>query len=110
MKQIERCDAVLLPGSRADIDPQKYDAERNPKTNPSDSKRDTVDELLLQDAYNMHKPVLGICYGLQALNVYRSGTLVQHIESPINHSPGRGVPHAHKRSKGQGPMRRGVGV
>jgi putative glutamine amidotransferase len=95
MKQIERCDAVLLPGSRADIDPQKYGAERNPKTAPADSKRDTVDELLLQDAYNMHKPVLGICYGLQALNVYRSGTLVQHIESTINHSPGRAVPRAH---------------
>jgi putative glutamine amidotransferase len=95
MKQIERCDAVLLPGSRADIDPQKYGAERNPKTAAADSKRDTVDELLLQDAYNMHKPVLGICYGLQALNVYRSGTLVQHVESEINHSPGRGVPKAH---------------
>lgn len=95
MKQIERCDAVLLPGSRADIDPQKYGAERNPKTAPADSKRDTVDELLLQDAYNMHKPVLGICYGLQALNVYRSGTLVQHIESAINHSPRRAVPKAH---------------
>jgi len=95
MKQIERCDAVLLPGSRADIDPQKYGAERNSKTAPADSKRDTVDELLLQDAYNMHKPVLGICYGLQALNVYRSGSLVQHIESPINHSPGRAVPKAH---------------
>ena len=95
MKQIERCDAVLLPGSRADIDPQKYGAERNPKTSPADSKRDTVDELLLQDAYNMHKPVLAICYGLQALNVYRSGSLVQHIESVINHSPGRAVPKAH---------------
>jgi putative glutamine amidotransferase len=95
MKQIERCDAVLLPGSRADIDPQKYGAERNPKTAPADPKRDTVDELLLQDAYNMHKPVLGICYGLQALNVYRSGTLVQHIESTINHSPGRAAPKAH---------------
>ena len=94
MKQIERCDAVLLPGSRADIDPQKYGASRNPKTAAADSRRDTVDELLLQDAYNMHKPVLGICYGLQALNVYRSGTLVQHIESEINHSPGR-VPKAH---------------
>ena len=95
MKQIERCDAVLLPGSRADIEPQKYGAKRNRKTSAADSKRDTVDELLLQDAYNMHKPVLGICYGLQALNVYRSGTLVQHIESKINHSPGRGVPKAH---------------
>jgi len=60
-----------------------------------DPKRDTVDELLLQDAYNMHKPILGICYGLQILNVYRSGTLVQHIESKINHEAGRTVPIAH---------------
>ncbi len=95
MKQIERCDAVLLPGSKADVDPQKYGADRHEKTASADSKRDTVDELLLQDAYNMHKPVLAICYGLQILNVYRSGTLVQHIESVINHSAGRAVERAH---------------
>jgi putative glutamine amidotransferase len=95
MKQIERCDAVLLPGSKADVDPQKYGADRHQKTATADSKRDTVDELLLQDAYNMHKPVLAICYGLQILNVYRSGTLVQHIESAINHSAGRSVERAH---------------
>jgi putative glutamine amidotransferase len=95
MKLIARCDAVLLPGSKADVDPAKYDATRDPKTAPADSRRDTVDELLLQDAYNMRKPVLGICYGLQILNVYRSGTLLQHIESPVNHEAGRNVPIAH---------------
>ncbi len=95
MKQIERCDAVLLPGSRADVDPQKYSAVRHEKTAPADTKRNTVDELLLRDAYNMRKPVLGICYGLQSLNVYRSGTLVQQIESAINHSAGRAVAKAH---------------
>ena len=95
MKLIERCDAVLLPGSKADVDPAKFDAERHPKTEAADPKRDTVDELLLQDAYNMRKPVLGICYGLQILNVYRSGTLLQHIESAVNHEAGRKVPIAH---------------
>jgi putative glutamine amidotransferase len=95
MKQIERCDAVLLPGSKADVDPEKYGAVRDPQTAPSDSGRDTVDELLLQDAYNMRKPILGICYGLQILNVYRTGTLLQHIESPINHAIGRKQPIAH---------------
>jgi putative glutamine amidotransferase len=95
MKLIESCDAVLLPGSKADVDPAKFDAERHPKTDAADPKRDTVDELLLQDAYNMRKPVLGICYGLQILNVYRSGTLVQHIESVVNHEAGRNVPVAH---------------
>jgi putative glutamine amidotransferase len=100
MKQIERCDAVLLPGSRADVDPQKYRAERHDKTASADAQRDMVDELLLQDAYKMRKPVLGICYGLQSLNVYRSGSLVQDIESAnldskINHSAGRAVAKAH---------------
>ena len=96
MKLIERCDGVLLPGSKADVDPAKFDAERDPRTAAADSKRDTVDELLLQDAYNMRKPVLGICYGLQMLNVYRSGTLLQHIESPVNHEAGREVSIAHE--------------
>jgi putative glutamine amidotransferase len=95
MKLIEQCDAVLLPGSRADVDPAKYDAPRDVRTNAADAARDTVDELLLQDAYNMRKPLLGICYGMQMLNVYRSGTLVQHIESAVNHDAGRKVPVAH---------------
>jgi putative glutamine amidotransferase len=95
MKLIESCDAVLLPGSKADVDPAKYSASRHPNTAAADVQRDTVDELLLQDAYNMRKPILGICYGLQTLNVYRSGTLVQHIESQINHAAGRTVPVAH---------------
>jgi len=100
MKQIERCDAVLLPGSRADVDPQKYSAGRHEKTAAADAQREMVDELLLQDAYNLHKPVLGICYGLQSLNVYRTGSLVQDIESAnvdstTNHSAGRTVANAH---------------
>ena len=95
MKFIEHCDAVLLPGSKADVDPSKFGAPRHPKTEAADPQRDVVDELLLQDAYNMRKPILAICYGLQILNVYRSGTLVQHIDSPVNHEAGRKVPVAH---------------
>jgi putative glutamine amidotransferase len=95
IKLIERCDGVLLPGSNADVDPSKFDAPRHPKTEAADPRRDSVDELLLKDAYNLRKPVLGICYGLQTLNVYRTGTLLQHIESPVNHEAGRKVPVAH---------------
>jgi len=98
MKLIERCDAVVLPGSKADVDPAKYGAIREPQTAPADPKRDTVDELLLQDAYNMHKPLLGICYGLQILNVYRSGTLLQHLQTNVNHEAGRKSPIAHQVS------------
>ena len=94
-KLIESCDAVLLPGSKADIDPARYAAARDARTAPSDSARDSVDDLLLRHAYASRKPILGICYGLQTLNVYRGGTLLQHIESPINHEAGRDVPIAH---------------
>jgi putative glutamine amidotransferase len=94
-KLIEGCDAVLLPGSKADIDPAKYSAARDPKTAPADPMRDAIDGLLLRDAYAVRKPILGVCYGLQILNVFRGGTLLQHIESPVNHDAGRAVPIAH---------------
>ena len=90
------CDAALLPGSRADVDPEKYGAHRHPQTAPADSARDNADELLLQDAFNMRKPLFGICYGLQSLNVWRTGTLLQHLDTDINHTPGRDVTQAHR--------------
>lgn len=76
---VKRCDGVLLPGSPADVDPEKYGTERLPETAYADPFRDNIDELLLQDAYNMRKPVLAICYGTQSLNVWRTGTLDQHV-------------------------------
>jgi putative glutamine amidotransferase len=93
---ITSCAAILLPGSKADVDPQKFNAATHAQTAPADAPRDAADELLLQDAYNLHKPVFGICYGLQSLNVWRSGSLVQHIESSVNHSAGAKVEVAHK--------------
>jgi putative glutamine amidotransferase len=103
MNLIERCDAVLLPGSKADIDPAQFKAEPSPHTAPADPQRDAVDYLLLEDAYASRKPVLGICYGLQSLNVYRAGSLVQHIpdflpqetRAKVNHDAGRNVKIAH---------------
>src|SRR5271154_3313065 len=104
MKIVEGCDAVLLPGSKADVDPAKFGAARSPRTAAADLLRDTVDELLLRDAYNVRKPILGICYGLQSLNVYRSGSLIQHIpdflpeelRARVNHEAGKSVAVAHQ--------------
>jgi putative glutamine amidotransferase len=84
-RRITYCAGVLLPGSPADVDPQKFSAERHPKTAAADPLRDAADELLLQDAYNLRKPIFGICYGLQSLNVWRTGSLVQDIESAVKH-------------------------
>lgn len=94
-RQVRECAAVLLPGSKADVDPQKYGAEKHLETAPADQPRDAADELLLQDAYSQRKPIFGICYGLQALNVWRSGTLEQHLQSSVPHTAGRDVEFAH---------------
>ena len=91
-QQLKSCDGILLPGSPADVDPEKYGAAKNPRTAEADPARDDADELALQDAHNMRKPILAICYGLQSLNVWRSGTLVQHLESDVPHSRPEGMP------------------
>jgi putative glutamine amidotransferase len=78
------------------MNPQKYGAERIPACHPDDPARENVDELLLQDAHNLHKPIFGICYGMQGLNVWRTGTLVQDLAPmPVNHAAPRGVVVAH---------------
>jgi putative glutamine amidotransferase len=102
-KMIESCDGVLLPGSNADVDPARFGAAHSPHTAAADHRRDAVDALLLEDAYNLRKPVLGICYGLQSLNVFHAGSLIQHIpdflpedlRTRIDHEAGGKVAVAH---------------
>jgi len=90
---------VLLPGSKFDVDPQSYGELRRPQCADADPARTAVDELLLQDAFNLQKPILAICYGVQALNVWRGGALIQdlraELKTPVDHSPGRNVTEAH---------------
>jgi len=109
-KRITGCCAVLLPGSKADVDPQKFGAERHPQTAAPDPLRDAADELLIQDAYNLRKPIFGICYGLQSLNVWRTGSLVQHIESRINHAVGGGAMAHQVQVDGQTLLAREIGT
>jgi putative glutamine amidotransferase len=100
---ITRCDGVLLPGSNADVDPARFNAPRSPRSAAADPRRDAVDDLLLDDAYSLRKPVLGICYGLQSLNVHRAGSLIQHIpdflpeetRTKVKHEAGKNVAIAH---------------
>lgn len=86
---------VLLPGSRFDIDPQRYGEAPIPECGEADPARTAVDELLLQDAFNLYKPVLAICHGTQSLNVWRSGALVQDLKTEVNHRAGREIAEAH---------------
>ncbi|MEO6982656.1 MAG: gamma-glutamyl-gamma-aminobutyrate hydrolase family protein, partial [Edaphobacter sp.] len=96
IKLINTCQGVLLPGSSADVNPPKYGQEPIPECSPADHPRENVDELLIQDAHNLYKPILAICFGVQSLNVWRGGTLIQHLAPmPVNHPAGRSVAIAH---------------
>lgn len=77
--QIKSCSAVLLPSCQQDVDPERYNEKRHEKTAQSDPLREALDELLLQDAYHLYKPIFGICYGQQSLNVWRGGKLDQCV-------------------------------
>ena len=76
-------DAVVLPGSPADVDPKHYGATRHPQCGDPDQKREETDYALLEHAFRAKKPVLAICYGTQLLNVYLGGTLIQDIASEL---------------------------
>ena len=77
--QIARLDGFVLPGSPADVEPNRYGAVRHEKTKTLDPARDRTDSTILNYAIAEHKPVLAICYGCQILNVHQKGTLVQDI-------------------------------
>jgi putative glutamine amidotransferase len=76
-------DALVLPGSPADVDPSLYKAARRKACNEADAARERTDFALLKHAFAEGKPVLAICYGVQSLNVYLGGTLIQDIPSEI---------------------------
>src|ERR1700723_657198 len=83
---IESLDAYVLSGGPADVDPQLYHAARNEKSAPADAAREQTDFAILGHAFAEHKPVLGICYGVQSMNVFLGGSLIQDIPSEL-HTP-----------------------
>lgn len=94
-KMLAGVQGILLPGSRYDVDPQRYGEDPIPECGTPDPSRTAVDELFLQEAFNLRKPILAICHGAQTLNVWRSGSLIQDLQTHVNHRPGRDVVEAH---------------
>jgi putative glutamine amidotransferase len=94
-KLLASVQGVLLPGSGHDVDPQRYGEARAPESATDDPLRAAADELLLQDAFNLRKPILTICHGTQTLNVWCGGALIQDLKTTVNHMPGREVVEAH---------------
>ena len=92
----ESCTGFCLPGSPADVNPAYYGAEVDPATSPADPAREAYDFFMLEHAQRHGKPVLAICFGVQSLNAWRGGTLVQDLlPMPVNHAAGSKVAVAH---------------
>jgi putative glutamine amidotransferase len=79
-----RLDGIVLSGSGSDVDPQRYDQQRHADVTKIHPDRDETDFQVLDQAFREKKPVLGICYGMQSLNVYLGGSLVQHIPASVS--------------------------
>jgi putative glutamine amidotransferase len=96
---VRRVDGILLPGSPTDIDPKHYGAPAHEKLGKLYPDRDATDFAILDLVESQRNvPVLGICFGIQSLNVHRRGSLVQDIpavvENPVLHDADDNKPAA----------------
>ncbi|MEU6667717.1 gamma-glutamyl-gamma-aminobutyrate hydrolase family protein [Streptomyces sp. NPDC046727] len=76
---VARLDGLVIAGG-PDVDPARYDAERSPRTGPPAPERDAWELALIDAALAADVPLLGICRGMQLLNVALGGTLLQHLD------------------------------
>jgi len=103
---IDRIDGLLIPGSR-DMDPKHYNEGPHPKLNPMNKERTAAEYIVLESALEKKIPVLGICGGMQFINVFFGGSLHQDIqdlvENPLIHE--KGTVHPVKISEGSKLLR-----
>ncbi len=83
-----RIDGLMLPGSR-DMDPKFYNEKPHPKLRPMSLERTETEFTVLREAAGRQIPVLGICGGMQLINVFFGGSLYQDIYSYIREA----IPH-----------------
>lgn len=75
---------LLMGGS--DVNPKRYGQPPQPETEQPDDERDEVELQLIHEALENDLPIFAICRGLQILNVYHGGTLIQHLPSVERHA------------------------
>jgi putative glutamine amidotransferase len=71
-------DGLLITGG-SDIDPDTYGGDGHPSIEKTDPQRDAMELRLLEHAHEQRLPIMGICRGMQLINLYFGGTLHPHI-------------------------------
>jgi len=82
---LDLVDGVVVTGAAGDVDPARYGAAPDPATHPVAPVRDDYELALVRAAEERGVPVLGICRGMQVVNVAHGGTLVQHLPDVVGH-------------------------
>ncbi len=90
-QMLELLDGLLLAGG-SDIGPSRYGRAAHPETSGIVPERDAVELALVRGAFEHDLPVLGICRGMQVINVACGGTLVQHLPDLVGHGDHRRNP------------------
>ena len=88
---LDRVDGLVLAGG-SDVDPASYGAKPHPETSGTWPERDRFELGLVHRALERGMPLLGICRGMQMLNVATGGTLVQHLPDVVGHEDHRHTP------------------
>jgi putative glutamine amidotransferase len=89
---LDLIDALILTGGAGDVNPELYGEERHPETGPVQEERDAYELALARAAIERGVPTLGICRGMEVLNVVYGGRLEQHLPDVLGHEEHRHTP------------------
>jgi putative glutamine amidotransferase len=89
---LDLIDALILTGGAGDVNPALYGEERHPETGPIQEERDAYELALARAAVERGVPTLGICRGMEVLNVVYGGSIEQHLPDVLGHEEHRHTP------------------
>lgn len=92
--EVEKADLTVIPGGLPDVDPANY-GEKDMGSHDVTPDMDAEQFAMIKEAFRLQKPMVGICRGVQLINVFLGGTLIQDLESGKTHKYQPGAPVFH---------------